>query len=122
MRKNKAIFLDRDGTIIEDKNYAYKIEDLELLPRVIDGLKLLQKEFIFLIVTNQSGIGRGYYTLEDFHKFNNYLINKLKEYIIKIKKTYVCHHLKEDKCDCRKLKTKFIDIIVADYNIDIKNS
>ncbi len=122
MRKNKAIFLDRDGTIIEDKNYAYKIEDLELLPGVIDGLKLLQKEFIFFIITNQSGIGRGYYTVEDFHKFNNHLIKELKEHSIKIEKTYFCPHLKEDNCECRKPKTKFIDTIVSDFNIDIKNS
>ncbi|MFX1315866.1 MAG: D-glycero-alpha-D-manno-heptose-1,7-bisphosphate 7-phosphatase [Promethearchaeota archaeon] len=122
MSKKKAIILDRDGTIIEDKNYTYKIEDLELLPGVIDGLKLLQKDFIFFIITNQSGIGRGYYTVEDFHKFNNYLINKLNEHSIKIENSYFCPHLKEDNCDCRKPKTKFIEIIVADYHIDIKSS
>ncbi len=74
MTKNKALILDRDGTLIEDTNYAYKIEDLELLPGVIDGLKILQEEFIFFIVTNQSGIGRGYYTEDDFHNFNARLI------------------------------------------------
>ena len=52
MTKYKALILDRDGTLIEDTNYAYKIEDLELLPGVIDGLKILQEEFIFFIVTN----------------------------------------------------------------------
>ncbi|MFX0041769.1 MAG: D-glycero-alpha-D-manno-heptose-1,7-bisphosphate 7-phosphatase [Candidatus Hodarchaeota archaeon] len=122
MRKYKAIFLDRDGTIIEDKDYAYKIEDLELLPGVIEGLKLLQKEFIFFIITNQSGIGRGYYTVEDFHIFNNHLIKELKKYSIKIEKTYYCPHLKEANCECRKPKTKFIDTIVSDYNIDIEES
>ncbi len=88
MTKNKALILDRDGTIIEDKNYAYKIEDLDLLPGVIDGLKILQKEFIFFIVTNQSGIGRGYYTERDFQKFNNHLIQLLKNESIEIIKTY----------------------------------
>lgn len=122
MRKNKAIFLDRDGTIIEDKNYTYKVEDLELLPGVIEGLKLLQKDFIFFIITNQSGIGRGYYTVADFHKFNNHLIKQLKKNSIKIEKTYFCPHLKEDNCECRKPKTKFIDTIVSEYNIDIINS
>ena len=122
MRKNKAIFLDRDGTIIEDKNYAYKVEDLELLPGVIEGLKLLQKDFTFFIITNQSGIGRNYYTVADFHKFNNHLIKQLKKNSIKIEKTYFCPHLKEDNCECRKPKKKFIDTIVSEYNIDIKNS
>ena len=78
MSNKKAIILDRDGTLIEDRNYAYKIEDLEILPGVIEGLKILQEKFIFFIVTNQSGIGRGYYTEEDFHNFNNHLIQLLE--------------------------------------------
>ncbi len=120
MKKRKAIIFDRDGTLIEDKNYAYKIEDLELLPGVIEGLKLLQKEFLFFIVTNQSGIGRGYYSVEDFHTFNNYLIMILKNENIEILKTYFCPHKKEDGCDCRKPKTKFIDKIISEYDVDIK--
>jgi len=122
MTKIKALILDRDGTLIEDKNYAYKIEDLELLPGVIDGLKILQEEFIFFIVTNQSGIGRGYYTEDDFHNFNAHLILLLKEENIEIKKTYFCPHIREDNCDCRKPKTKFIDNIVSEFNINIKES
>ena len=86
MNKKKAILLDRDGVLIEDKNYAYKIEDFELLPGVIDGLKLLNKEFLFFIVTNQSGIGRSYYTIQDFHIFNNHLLKILKEEKINILK------------------------------------
>ena len=122
MRKRKAIILDRDGTLIEDKDYAYKIEDLELLPGVIEGLRNLQEEFIFVIVTNQSGIGRGYYTEEDFHYFNDYLIRLLKQENIEILKTYYCPHLKEDGCTCRKPKTKFITEIIKDYNVNIKQS
>lgn len=122
MRKKKAIILDRDGTLIEDKNYAYKIEDLVLLPGVIDGLKILQEEFIFFIVTNQSGIGRGYYTEEYFHKFNNHLIQILKSENIEILKTYFCPHLREDNCDCRKPKTKFIEEIINDFDVNIKES
>ena len=122
MTKNKAIILDRDGTLLEDKNYAYKIEDLELLPGIIDGLRILKEDFIFFIVTNQSGIGRGYYSVEDFHKFNNHLIKMLKKEDIDIIKTYFCPHKKEDQCECRKPKTKFIDEIIDEYNIDIKDS
>ena len=122
MTKNKALILDRDGTLIEDTNYAYKIEDLELLPGVIDGLKILQEEFIFFIVTNQSGIGRGYYTEDDFHNFNAHLILLLKEENIEIRKTYFCPHIREDNCDCRKPKTKYIDEIINEFNINIKES
>ena len=122
MAKNKAIILDRDGTLIEDKNYAYKIEDLELLPGVIDGLKLLRDKFLFFIVTNQSGIGRGYYSTQDFHNFNNHLLEILKKEKINILKTYFCPHLKEENCECRKPKTKYIDKIVNHYDVNIKDS
>ncbi|MHA1915428.1 MAG: D-glycero-alpha-D-manno-heptose-1,7-bisphosphate 7-phosphatase [Promethearchaeota archaeon] len=122
MKKYKAIIFDRDGTLIEDRNYAYKIEDFEILPGVIEGLKILQEEFKFFIVTNQSGIGRGYYSVEDFHTFNNHLIIELKNEGIEIIETYFCPHKKEDRCECRKPKTKFIDLIIDEYNIDIKKS
>ena len=122
MTKNKALILDRDGTLIEDKNYSYKIEDLELLPGVIEGLKIHQEEFIFFIVTNQSGIGRGYYTEADFHKYNNHLIQLLKNEAIEIIKTYFCPHLREENCDCRKPKTKFIEEIINEFDVNIKES
>ena len=122
MVKKKALILDRDGTLIEDKDYAYKIEDLEILPGVIEGLKLLQKEFLFFIVTNQSGIGRGYYTTEDFHNFNNHLIRLLKEENIDIIRTFFCPHLREDDCECRKPKTKFIKDIINEYDVNIQES
>ena len=122
MEKKKAIILDRDGTLIEDLDYAYKIEDLEILPGVIEGLKLLQKEFLFFIVTNQSGIGRGYYTIKDFHIYNNYLIELLDNENIEILKTYYCPHLREDDCECRKPNTKFIKDIMNEYDVNIQES
>jgi len=122
MGKIKAIILDRDGTLIEDKDYAYKIEDFELLPGVIEGLKILQKNFLLFIVTNQSGIGRGYYTDKEFHKFNDHLIRILKENQIRIERTFYCPHVKEDNCECKKPKIKYIREIVDGWNVDIKNS
>ena len=122
MGKIKAIILDRDGTLIEDKDYAYKIEDFELLPGVIEGLKILQKNFLLFIVTNQSGIGRGYYTDREFHKFNEHLIGILNENKIRIERTFYCPHVKEDNCECKKPKIKYIREIVNGWNVDISNS
>jgi len=122
MGKIKAIILDRDGTLIEDKDYAYKIEDFELLPGAIEGLKILQKNFLLFIVTNQSGIGRGYYTDKEFHKFNDHLIRILKENQIRIERTFYCPHVKEDNCECKKPKIKYIREIVDGWNVDIKKS
>ena len=122
MRKKKAIILDRDGVLIEDKNYSYKIKDLEILPGVIEGLKQLQEEFLFFIVTNQAGIGKGYYTVEDFYKYNNYLIFILNENNIKIEKTFFCPHIREDNCECRKPNPKYLNDIADNWDIDLSSS
>ena len=122
MSRRKAIILDRDGVLIEDKNYSYKIEDLDVLPGVIEGLKQLQEEFVFFIVTNQSGIGRGYYTVEDFHKYNDYLISILNENNIKIEKTFFCPHVKKDNCECRKPNPKYLKEIANQWDIDLTSS
>jgi histidinol-phosphate phosphatase family protein len=120
---DKAIILDKDGTLVDDPNYyVYKLEDFKLLPGVVEGLKNLSKEFIFIIVTNQSGIGRGIFTEEDMHKFNNKLLNELKKESIDIKKIYHCPHKKEEGCSCRKPSTKYIEEAAKEFNIDIKNS
>ena len=74
LKMKKAIFLDRDGTLIEDRGYVHKIEDLKLLPGIIEGLKILQHQFLLYIITNQSGIERGFYTIDVFHRFNNFFL------------------------------------------------
>ena len=119
---NKAIFLDRDGTINVDKHYLYKIEDFEFLPGAIEALKLFQgKKFKLIIITNQSGIARGYYTIDDFYKLHDYINNELKKYSIKIDGVYFCPHLHE-KCNCRKPKTGLFYQAAKDFNIDFSES
>ncbi|MBW2981199.1 HAD family hydrolase [Candidatus Woesearchaeota archaeon] len=118
---NKVIFFDRDGVLNEDPGYVHKVEDFKLLPGVVEGLKLL-KDFKFILITNQSGIGRGYYTIEDFHKFNNHLVGELKKEGIDIERTYCCPHHPDDKCDCRKPNIKFIEEAKREFDIDLSKS
>ncbi|MBW2984842.1 HAD family hydrolase [Candidatus Woesearchaeota archaeon] len=118
---NKAVFLDRDGVLNEDPGYVHKVEHFKLFPGVIEGLKLL-KDFKLIIITNQSGIGRGYYSEDDFHNFNNHLVDELKKCGIKIEKTYYCPHHPDDKCDCRKPSIKLLNKAVDEFNIDLKES
>jgi len=120
--KKKAIFLDRDGTINVDIGYEFSLEKCKLLPGVIEGLKLLKDEFVFFIVTNQSGIGLGYYPHETFVEFNGCVLEKLGVHGITILKTYYCPHAKEEKCDCRKPNTKFVLEAREEFNVDLKNS
>ncbi len=120
---NKALFLDRDGTLNEDKKFAYKIEDLKILKGVIEGLKYAQNiGYIFIIITNQSGIGRGYYTENDFKQFTEELIKILESNGISIKDLYYCPHKPSENCDCRKPSPKFVLEASKKHNIDIEKS
>lgn len=117
----KAVFVDRDGVVTEDVGYVHKIKDFKLVTNAIKGLKLL-KNYRLFIITNQSGIGRGFYKEEDFFNYNNRVLRELKKHKIKIEKTYYCPHKPEDNCDCRKPKTKFLKEAEKEFNIDLKKS
>lgn len=127
---NKAIFLDRDGTINTDKQYLYKISDFELSPGVVEGLKLLQsKGFILIIITNQSGIGRGYYSEEDFLNLNAWMVDYLMQKGIRISKVYYCPHHPNaiigryrKKCNCRKPALGMYEKAVREYGINLAES
>ena len=127
---NKAVFLDRDGTINVEKNYLHKIEDFEFLPGVIEGLSLLNNAgYKLIIVTNQSGIGRGYYTENDFITLNNWMLDELKSNGIIISKVYYCPHLPDAKiekyrmdCECRKPKLGMYHQAIRDFDIDLSQS
>jgi D-glycero-D-manno-heptose 1,7-bisphosphate phosphatase len=121
-RRKVAVFLDRDGVINVDKDYVYKMEDFELFPWTIDALKLLQKEYYLFITTNQSGIGRGYYGLDDFRRLNEHMMHMFKKEGIVIKKTYFCPHIAADDCDCRKPSPKFLKQAEEEFSIDLQHS
>ena len=119
---NKAIFLDRDGTINVDKNYLYKIEDSEFIDGVIEGLQILQElGFKLIVITNQSGIARGYYTDKDAHIIFDYMINELKKNGVIIEQVYYCPHI-GNECDCRKPKLGLFYRAQKDYDIDFSKS
>lgn len=121
--KKKAIFLDRDGVINIEKNYLYKIEDFEFISGVFKSLKYLQNiGYELFIITNQSGINRGYYTTDDFSKLTSWMLNQLSQNNIKIQKVEFCPHTPDENCNCRKPKTKMIDNILKNYNIDLDSS
>lgn len=126
----KAIFLDRDGTINVEKHYLYKIEDFEFLPGVVDALKQLQRaDYLLIVITNQSGIGRGYYTERDFQKLNDWMVSTLKEKGVIISDVYYCPHLPDavvveyrKDCQCRKPKLGMYSQAVIDHDIELSQS
>jgi len=117
---NKAIFLDRDGTINIDKGYVYKPEDLKFLPGAINGLRKLQEEYKLIIITNQSGIGRGYYSKDDYFNFRDYMHKKLRKHGISITAEYFCPHNPEDNCNCRKPKTGMLEQAANGFDLNLK--
>ena len=119
---NKAVFLDRDGTIIKDNGYIGNLSDVEFYSFTINALKLLQEEFLLFIVTNQSGIGKGLVKEKDVENLNNHILNYLRKKEIKIEELFYCPHKTEDKCNCKKPLPYFIDLAAQKYNIDIDQS
>ena len=127
---NKAIFLDRDGTINIDNNYIYKPEDFIFIDGAVEGLKKLQdRGFLLVIITNQSGIARGYYSENDYKILNTYMNERLSEYGIYITKDYYCPHLPNAivskysrMCSCRKPGTELFERAVNELDIDLSKS
>jgi D-glycero-D-manno-heptose 1,7-bisphosphate phosphatase len=120
---SKALFLDRDGVINIDHGYVSKIEDFEFNEGIFDFLHLfIEKGYKLFIVTNQSGIGRNYYTQEDFETLTKWMLDEFKKENIVIESVHHCHHAPEEKCGCRKPETGMVDEILSLHNIDLKNS
>ena len=120
---NKAVFLDRDGTINIDYGYVHEIEKLKFIDGAIEGLKILNDlGYLLIIITNQSGINRGYFNIDEYHILNNYMLDQLKKKGINITKVYICPHIDKDNCDCRKPKLKLFYDAIKEYNIDPNKS
>lgn len=124
--KLKAAFFDRDGVLNVDKSYLYKIEDLEWIDGAEEALAYLTKKgYTVFVVTNQSGIARGYYTVDDMNKLHEFMAQQVAAAGGKIEKFYYCPHLPEGKiaeyaveCDCRKPKPGLILRAFEEYDID----
>lgn len=120
----KAVFMDRDGTINDNREgYIHKISDFEFLPGVIEGLKKLSKSsYKIIVVSNQSGIGRGMYNEEDFHKLNDWMLSYLRKQGIRIDTVYFCPHSPDDNCSCRKPKIGLFLKAASDLKLSLSES
>ncbi len=105
----RAVFIDRDGTINRDNDYVHKVADFHFLPGVIEALRRLQDAgFATIITTNQSGVGRGYYTEEDYREVMAHMEQELAKHGVNLTGVYQCFHHAEGNhpyrcsCDCRK--------------------
>ena len=117
-----ALFLDRDGVINIDKHYLHKAEEFEFTSGILKALQELSEHFLLFIITNQSGIGRGYFSEADYQNLTTWMLNQLSEHNIPIKKIYHCPHTPTDDCLCRKPKPLFVNEAIQSFDIDPKTS
>lgn len=118
--KQKTVFIDRDGTLIEEVNYLSRIEDLRFFEYTNEAVKLLKKHgFLVIVVTNQSGIGRKIFEESAMHALHEKIQNDLSE---KLDAFYFCPHLPTDNCICRKPNLGMIETACKDFAIDLENS
>lgn len=126
----RAVFLDRDGTINVEKDYLYKIEDFEFIPGAPEAIKRLKDGgFLVIVVTNQSGVGRGYFDEREVETLHDHLQSELAGYGTAIDAFYYCPHHPEHGvgdyrivCDCRKGAPGMLLQAAAEHNIDLQQS
>lgn len=126
----KTLFLDRDGVVNIDHGYLYKPEQFEFIDGVFEACKLFQQAgYNIVIITNQSGIGRGYYTEQDFHNLTSWMVAEFKKQGIQILDVFFCPHhpvkaqapyLKD--CNCRKPAPGMLLNAIDKHQLDPKSS
>lgn len=118
----KAVFLDRDGTIIEDRGNLSDRSEVVFYPQTVDALRRLQEEFLLFIVTNQSGVAKGLISHEDVERVNRYVVGELARAGVHITEVYVCPHHRDNGCSCIKPNPYFLKKAEARYGIDLQKS
>lgn len=122
-KSRPAVFLDRDGTINEDTGYIDSPESLIIIDGAASAVKRLNaKGFKVIVITNQSGVGRGYFTEDAADAVNKRLEEILKKDGAHLDGIYYCPHHPDDNCECRKPKTGLIERAKRDFPIDLKKS
>jgi len=122
---HKALFLDRDGVVNVEKNYLHKIEDFELMDGIVEVCRAYQEQgYLIIIVTNQSGISRGYYTEDDFARLSEWMVEHFKHLGVTISHIYHCpHHESIDGvCECRKPEPGMFIQAQKKYDLDMSSS
>jgi L-threonylcarbamoyladenylate synthase len=117
-----AVFLDRDGTLIEDRGHIGRESDVAFYPETIPSLEQLQKRFRLFIVTNQPGIAEGTITRQGVERVNGYVTEHLARHGIEITDVYVCPHSRSDDCSCIKPNPHFLLQAARDHDIELEGS
>ena len=122
-KRQKAVFLDRDGTLCEEVNYLSRPEDLRLFSFSAEAVRLLNENgFLVILITNQSGIARGFFDEKALNEIHAKLQKEFAESDAKLDAIYFCPHNSTDNCACRKPKIGMIEQAIEDFSLDLENS
>jgi D-glycero-D-manno-heptose 1,7-bisphosphate phosphatase len=123
MRSGRAVFLDRDGVLIEERNYLHRVKEVVILPGVCAALQRLQAAgFSLFIVTNQSGVGRGYFTLADVEQVHAHLRAEFARHQVDLRKIYVAPEAPDQPSRGRKPSPQFLFDAREEFGLDLAES
>ncbi len=129
-RINRAVFLDRDGTINVEKGYVHKVEDFEFIPGAPLAIKMFKNAgFLVIVVSNQSGVARGYYSIDTVRRLHEHMDRELARHGTSVDAYYICPHHPQGMveeyakaCDCRKPGPGMIMKAARDFSLDLASS
>jgi len=120
---NRAVFLDRDGVLIEEKNYLHRIEDVVFIPGGPPALRRLQDAgFHLFIVSNQSGVGRGFFTMAEVEKVNEHIAGQLARQGVTFRKIYIAPEAPDQPSRGRKPSAQFLFDARDEFGVDLAQS
>lgn len=120
--RRPAVFLDRDGTLIEDRGHLRDPAEVVFYPDALDALRRLQERFLLFIVTNQNGIAKGILTADEVDRVNAHVVARLQGGGVLIREVYTCPHQRSDGCGCIKPRPHFPRRAAAAYGVDLEAS
>ncbi len=120
---NRAVFFDRDGVINREVSYLDSIDKVEILEGISKAIKLLnENNFKVIIITNQSGLARRYFTKRTLEEIHDFIIKELRKESAHIDAIYYCPHHPDDDCNCRKPRIGLINKAEKELKLDLKSS
>lgn len=117
-----AVFLDRDGTVIEDRGHLRHPGEVVFYPDAFDALRRLGRHFVLFLVTNQNGVAKGILSIEEVRRVNDHVAARLADEGIPIAAVYTCPHQRADGCACIKPKPHFPRLAAAEHGLDLVSS
>jgi D-glycero-D-manno-heptose 1,7-bisphosphate phosphatase len=118
----RALFLDRDGVLMEDRHHLGDVNEVEIIDETAHALRTLQERYLLIVASNQSGVGRGYFSTATVDTINHAVVARLAELDVALDGVYYCPHMPLAGCPCRKPAPGILLSAAADWGLDLHAS